>query len=241
MNRRPTRSGRVLSIILMAAVGSFYSLVTTAALAQTAGRSGAELSVVGSVTINGTSAISGATVFSESRIRTAANSSAIVNLGRMGRLQLGPDSEMTLRFSNATLGGQLSAGRATASAPAGVAISIATSGAVASSTGEKPVALVVDVTCGNTRVAASRSEARVVAGSKVDVVAPGGEVSVGEQTGAPGRCARLTTASQTPGLSAAALTTLILAGVGGSVAGVIAASQADNVTPSSIVVSGFRP
>jgi hypothetical protein len=68
--------------------------------------------VSGSVTINGTSAISGATVFSESRIRTAANSSAIINLGRMGRLQLGPESEMTVRFSDGALGGSLTAGRA---------------------------------------------------------------------------------------------------------------------------------
>ncbi|MFN8001290.1 MAG: hypothetical protein U0X75_09780 [Acidobacteriota bacterium] len=34
---------------------------------------------------------------------------------------------------------------------------------------------------------------------------------------------------------------LIIAGVGGAVAGIVAASQSDNVTPSSIVVSGFRP
>jgi hypothetical protein len=34
---------------------------------------------------------------------------------------------------------------------------------------------------------------------------------------------------------------LIIGGVGGGVGGIVAAAQSDNVTPSSTVVSGFRP
>ena len=37
------------------------------------------------------------------------------------------------------------------------------------------------------------------------------------------------------------LAALIIGGIGGALAGIIAASQSDDVTPSSIVVSGFRP
>ena len=59
------------------------------------------------------------------------------------------------------------------------------------------------------------------------------------QAGAP-RCARLSTASQATGLSTGAIAALIIAGVGGAVAGIIAATQADDVTPSSIVVRGLR-
>ena len=69
--RKPTMFRKALTVALMMAVGSFYSLVTNSALAQTAAKSAGELSVTGSVLINGTPAISGATVFSESKIKTS--------------------------------------------------------------------------------------------------------------------------------------------------------------------------
>jgi hypothetical protein len=100
--------------------------------------------------------------------------------------------------------------------------------------------LTIDVTCGNTRVASSRGAAKVTAGSKVEAVAAGSEVAVGQAQGAP-RCARLATSSMTDKLSPAAVAALIIAGVGGAVGGIVAAAQSDNITPSSIVVSGFRP
>lgn len=238
MNLRPTRFRRMLSIGLMFAVGGCYTMVTGSAFAQSGKKSAGELSVSGSVTINGTSAISGATVFSESRIKTAANSSAVINLGRLGRLQLGPDSEMTVRFNESTLGGSLSAGRAVANAPAGVAVSIATADGVAASAGSKPAAIAVDLSCGNTRVLAGRSDATLTAAGRVETVAPGKEVSAGQ---AKGTCTRIATTSLGTGLSTGAIASLIIAGIGGAVGGVIAATQADNVAPSSIVVSGFRP
>jgi hypothetical protein len=223
---------------MMLTVGSFYTLVTNSAIAQTSKASG-ELSVTGSVMINGTQAISGATVFNDTKVKTSRNGAATVNLGKLGRVQLGPESEMTLRFSDGNIGGNLNAGRAVVSAPAGVSISVATTEGVATSDGKDAASLTIDVTCGNTRVAASRSAAKVTSGSKVEYVAAGNEVAVGAQ-GAP-RCARLSTAGQQQGLSPGAIAALIIAGVGGAVAGIVAASQADNVTPSSIVVSGFRP
>jgi hypothetical protein len=229
---------KALAIAVMMTVGSFYSLVTTSALAQTAKAAG-ELSVSGGVTINGAPAISGATVFSESKVKTTTNGAATINLGKLGRVQLGPESEMTLSFTEGKIGGNLSAGRATVTAPTGVAIAVATAEGVATADGKTAATLTVDVTCGNTRVAASRSDAKVTSGNKVEHVAAGSEVSVG-QAQAP-RCARLSTAGQSQGLSAGAIAALIIAGVGGAVAGIVAASQSDNVTPSSIVVSGFRP
>jgi hypothetical protein len=237
--RKPTMFRKALAVAVMMTVSSFYSLVTTSALAQTAAKAAGELSVTGNVTINGTQAISGATVFSDSKVKTSNNGSATVNLGKLGRVQLGPESEMTLSFTDGKVGGNLSAGRAVVTTPAGVAIAVATAEGVATADGKTASTLTVDVTCGNTRVAASRSDAKVTAGSKVEYVAAGNEVSVG-QASAP-RCTRLSTAGRSEGLSAGAIAALIIAGVGGAVAGVVAASQSDNVTPSSIVVSGFRP
>ncbi len=238
MNLRPTRFRRMLSIGLMFAVGGCYTMVTGSALAQSSKKSAGELSVTGAVTINGTSAISGATVFSESRIKTSANSSAVINLGRLGRLQLGPDSEMTVRFNDGALGGSLTSGRAMANAPAGVAVTITTADGVAAAGGTKPAAIAVDVTCGNTRVLAARSDATLTASGRVETIAPGKEVSAGQ---AKGTCTRIATTSLGTGLSTGAIASLIIAGIGGAVGGVVAATQSDNVAPSSIVVSGFRP
>ena len=239
MSRKPTTFRKVLSVALMLTLGSFYSLATSSALAQTAAKAG-ELAVVGSVSLNGTSAISGATVFSDNKIKTGRNSSATVNLGKLGRIDLGPDSELTLRFTETGIGGNLPLGRAVVSAPTGVGITVVTADGVAAADGKSAATLTVDVTCGNTRVAAARSAAKVTAAGKVEFVPAGSEVAVGQQTAAP-RCARLATASRSEGLSAGAIAALILAGVGGAVAGIVAASQSDNVTPSSVVVSGFRP
>ncbi len=236
--RKPTTVRKVLTVAVMLTVGSFYSLVTTSAIAQTS-RAAGELSVTGSVMVNGTQAISGATVFSDSKVKTSRSSAATINLGKLGRIQLGPESEMTLRFSDGNIGGNLTAGRATVSAPAGVSIAVATVEGVAAADGKQAATLTIDVTCGNTRVAASRSAAKVTSGSKVESVAAGSEVAVGPAQ-AP-KCARLSTAGQDQALSAGAIAALIIAGVGGAVAGIVAASQSDNVTPSSIVVSGFRP
>ncbi len=239
MSRKPTTFRKALTLAVMLTVGCFYTLVTTSAIAQTTAKAG-ELTVAGSVTINGTQAISGATVFSGSQIKTARNSGATINLGKMGRIQLGPDSEMTLRFMEGNIGGNLTAGRAVVSTLAGTAVSVATAEGIASADGKQATTLTIDVTCGNTRVASSRGAAKVTSGSKVEAVAAGSEVAVGQAQGAP-RCARLATSSMTDKLSPAAVAALIIAGVGGAVGGIVAAAQSDNITPSSVVVSGFRP
>lgn len=241
MIRKPTLLRKALSVVLMLSVGGFYTMSATSVLAQTAAKSSGELSVVGSATINGTTAISGATVFNDSRVKTAPNGAATINLGKLGRIELGADTEMTLRFTDGSIGGNLVAGRAVVSAPAGVMVNVATADGVAMADGKDAAMLTVDVSCGNTRVASSRSGAKVSAGAKTEYVAAGQEVSVGTQASNAPRCQRLLTDSQSNNLSTGAIAALIIAGIGGAVAGIIAAAQADNVTPTSIVVSGFRP
>lgn len=241
MSSKPTTLRKVLTVTLMLTVCSFYSLVTTTTLAQTTKVAG-DLSVTGQVTLNGAAAISGATVFSDSRVKTGQKGGAIVNLGKLGRIDLGPETEMTLSFSESTIGGNLLSGRAVVSAPTGVGISVTTSDGTAVADGKQATALTVDVTCGNTRVASVRGEAKVNSNNKVESVAAGHEVAVGTQTQGS-RCTRLTAAGAAGGggLSSGALAALIIAGVGGAVGGIVAASQSDDVSASNIVVSGFRP
>jgi hypothetical protein len=239
MSRKPAMLQKALTVSLMITVGSFYTLVPVTALAQTGSKASGELSVSGPVTINGTAAISGATIFSDSTIKTANKGSATVNLGKLGRVQLGPESEMLVRFSDGAVGGNLVAGRAVASTPAGVSVSIATREGTAVADGKQASVLTVDVTCGNTRVASSRGDASVTSNGKVESVAAGHEVAVG-QAQAP-RCTRIAITSFGTGLSGGALALLLIAGVGLAVAGIIAATQSDEVSNGSVVTSSFRP
>jgi hypothetical protein len=239
MIRKPSTFRKALSVGLMLTVGSFATLTNTAALAESAPKAAGELAIIGAVTLNGTPAIAGATVFSDSTIKTT-NGNATINLGKQGRIELGPNAEMTVRFTGNSIGGNLLTGRAMVNAPAGVAVSVATAEGLAMSEGKQPVTVAVDVTCGNTRVAAARSDVKLVAKNKVEYVAAGTTASVGTQGTAP-KCARLSAATKAEGLSSGALAALILAGIGGAIAGIIAAASSDDVTPSSIVVSGFRP
>ncbi|MBO0800912.1 MAG: hypothetical protein J2P31_19005 [Blastocatellia bacterium] len=245
MSYRSARLRRLrgaLAIALIMAVGGYYSLLTGSVLAQSEAKAAGELSVKGNVTINGTSAISGSTIFSNSLVKTQRGSGATINLGKLGHVQLGPDSEMMLRFAKGLIEGNLISGRAVLNTPPGVALNIATADGVTTADGKQATGLIVDVTCGNTRVSATRNGARVAAGGKEQYVAAGSEVAVGQpqtQTQAP-RCARLSTARE-PGLSRAGVAALVIAGVGGATGGIVAATQADNVSPSQVVVSGIRP
>jgi hypothetical protein len=238
MTRKQSTFQKALSVGLMVSVGSFSTLFTSSVFAQTTPHAAGELAIVGNVLLNGTPAISGATIFSDSTIKTGEGG-ATVNLGQGGRIEVAPNSEMTVRFTETNVGGNLKAGSTTISAPAGVAVNVATAEGTAVSEGKDASTLTVDVSCGNTRVAALHSDAKIVSADKTEMVAQGQQASVG-QAGAP-KCARLAAATKYEGISPAGLAALIIAGVGGAIAGIIAAAQADDVTPTTIVVSGFRP
>jgi hypothetical protein len=232
--------GKTLKIALMMAVGVFNTLVTITALAQNTSQVAGELSKTGTVTINGTPAISGATIFTDSQLKTERNSGATISLGKLGKVQLGPETEMTLRFAEGSIGGNLTSGRAVVHSAAGVAVSIVTADGVATADGKQAADLTVDVTCGNTRVGAANSQAKVTSGSKVEFVAAGSEVSVGQQAPATPRCGRLA-ATKPSRLGTGAIAALVIVGVGGALAGVVSAAEGDDVTPSSVVVSSPRP
>lgn len=244
MNKKMTGIKKATAVMLVATVGVFQSLLMGTAMAQVTPKG--NLSVRGSVTLNGVSAVNGATVFDGGQIRTGNQGTAIINLGKMGQVELAGDSELILKFDGVTIGGNLRSGRATVSAPAGVAVNILTADGVAVSEGKDATVMSVDVACGNTRVNSSRSEAKVTAGNRVEIVAAGQEVAVGAQdTGSPQRCPRMAAATArvgaTTSLSGGALAALILIGIGGAVTGVIAATQGDDVNSSNTILSGFRP
>lgn len=94
----------VLTVSVMVVVGS--------ALQTSKTQAGKLLQIEGQVSVNGAAAISGATVNSDSTITTAARSSAVVSLGKLGRVEVLPDSSMKLIFGDANVSvSMLDAGR----------------------------------------------------------------------------------------------------------------------------------
>jgi hypothetical protein len=198
-------------------------LATPGQLGQT-GASG-ELSVSGQVTVNGQSAISGATIFSDSTLQTASGSSAVVSFGKLGRVELLPNTTMKISFNESSITGMLESGRTRVSVPANVMATVNTKDASVIADITQADAFTVDTECGNTIVATQVGKVEMRAGSKVSQVAAGSQDTAGQA--APGtRCTRLKTEGM-KGIGGGALAALLLA-AGGAIAAAIFAGRSGN-------------
>lgn len=228
-------SRKPITLALAVAVLCVQSMV---ALAAQQGPTG-DLSVVGEVTVNGTAAISGATVFSDSTVTTAKGSSAVVSLGKLGRVEVLPESSLKLSFNETGITGMLSSGRVRVSSSSGVNASVSTKDGTAVADMNQPNVFMVDVECGNTVVSTQSGRVELRAGDSVKQIAAGNQDTAGQAT--PGtRCTRF----QQPemrGLGGGALAALLLA-VGGAVAAAIIASGDDDFDfgDGPIVISPSR-
>ncbi len=214
-----TWSRKSIAFGLAVAVLSVYSMVVLATPGQT-GPSG-ELSVSGQVSVNGQSAISGATIFSDSTVTTAKGSSAVVSLGKLGRVEVLPESSLKVSFTDTGLTAMLEAGRVRVSNSSMASIVTKDASAVAST----PSVFTVDVECGNTVIATQSGNVELRAGSTVKQIAAGSQDSAG--AAAPGtRCTRLKTEGM-KGIGGGALAALLLA-AGGAIAAAIIAGTSEN-------------
>jgi hypothetical protein len=241
MKSRTSSRRPAIAIALALAVLCTYSMVALAAPQQKAGATG-DLAVVGEVTVNGTAAISGATVFTDSTIVTGERSSAVVSLGKLGRVELLPQTTLRLSFTDGSVTGGLDAGRVRMSTSTGVTASVTTKDGVAVADSTQPTVFLVDVECGNTIVNTQTGRVELRAGNAVKQIAAGSQDTAGQA--APGtRCVRLTRGDTFGVLSGGALAALLLAAGGAIVAAIIAATQDEELdfgggTP--IVVSPTR-
>jgi hypothetical protein len=102
---------------LVVATMATYSMVALASAERVAG----ELLVSGKnidgqtafVKINGEMAQSGRSVFSSSTVVTPENTSAIINLGKIGKIELAPNTTLALSFDDKGISGDLIAGQLT--------------------------------------------------------------------------------------------------------------------------------
>jgi hypothetical protein len=104
------------------AVWSVFSMTAIAAPGDIMG----EITVNGQVTVNGQATVSNSTITSGNTIVTGANSTATINLGKNGRVELLPDTNFTLKFSSNSIVGTLNAGKVRISNAPGIATSVTT-------------------------------------------------------------------------------------------------------------------
>ena len=233
-----TWSRKSMAFAVAIAVLSVYSMVALASPGQT--KMSGELSVSGQVTVNGQSAISGATVFSDSTVTTAANSSAVVSLGKLGRVELLPNTTVKLTFGAGNISASLDSGRLQVATLAGTSAIVTTKDGAAVADAAQAANFMVDVECGDMRVNSQGGLVELQAAGKTAKVAAGSTETAG--TPQPGtRCTRLAKPGMA-GISGGALAALLLAAGGAVAAAIIASTQDGDFTfgGNPVVISPSR-
>ena len=175
-----------LRLILFAAALFVYSADGFVVSAQQS--STGDLSVVGHVGVEGGKGETGDLVFPDSRVHTAKRSSAVVSLGKLGRVELTESTTLFLTFDDESIGIRLSSGAVVVETLAGILATVSTKEAEIVSDTTVPTRFTVDVECGNTIVIVDTGYVRVRDGDLETLVGPGAQLSVGK---AQGRCRRI--------------------------------------------------
>ena len=237
---KKTWGRKAIAFCLVVAVWTIYSMVVLAASPM---NESGELTVTGMVIVNGQHAISGTTIFTDSVITTSDNSSATINLGKLGRVELLPNSSLKLSFDESGLSGMLTAGRVRVANISGASAVISTSDGSAVAETAQNNTFIVDVTCGNTQVATQVGNVILRAGGADKQVAAGKDATAGQAT-AGTRCTRLAAGGGAPssGISGGALAAILLAAGGAVAAAIIGARSGGNDTTGggTTVISPVR-
>lgn len=146
-----------------------------------------QLTVTGKVKVNGHPAATGDIVSSGSTVETAKGSSAVVSLGKLGRVEVLPDSSLKLKFDEGSIKGTLEAGRVRLSTSSGVTATVSTRNGKVVADSSQANTFTVDLACGNTIVSTQSGKVELRAGTTVKQIAAGGQDTAG--TARPG-CTR---------------------------------------------------
>jgi len=213
-----------ITFLTAIAVWSAFSMTALAA-----GDVLSEITVTGQATVNGQAVVSGSTFTSGSTVVTGANSSAIVNMGKNGRVEILSDSTLTLNFTDNSITGILMSGKVRMSNAAGIAATVTTKNSTVIADASQANTFGVDVGCADedrctqTYVETTTGLVTLRNGTTDKQVAAGTDATYGNpsQTGCkpclrPGSAVPVATA----GLGLGALAALLLA-AGGAVAAAV--------------------
>lgn len=225
-----------VTLMTLAAVWCFYSLVAFAMPVDTA----AEITVTGQVTVNGQSAVSNSTVLSGSVISTGSNSSAVVSLGKLGRIEISSDSSVTLNFGTNNIIAIVDSGKVRISSSVGVATTATTKHATFIADSSQADNFALEVECSHTHIDTTSGAVTMREGTNDKQVAAGSSATAGNmaQTG----CKPCLRPGSNPGPAFAGWPWLLLVAAGVAGAGIFLAGQ-DKDTDlggATVVVSPTR-
>jgi hypothetical protein len=234
---------KALAFCLLVAVSGVFSLT---ALAQNSGRqnNNASITVTGTVSVNDRAVVSNSTIASGSTITTgtSGDSVAVVDIVKLGRIELLSQSSAVLKFDDGGINITLLVGKVRVMNMPGIMSTVATKEGMVMGDNSRANTYTVESECGKTTVQTKSGLATLRADSQDKQVAAGSEAVAGSlnQTGCtpcmrPDPNATFPTARFFPFL----LPILIGTGV---VAGVIAGTRGGSVETGGggIVVSTFR-
>jgi len=192
-----------------------------------------EITVTGQVTVNGQPAVSNGTIISGSTIVTGTDSNAVISLGKAGRVEVLANSNLVLNFSDKSIVGILSSGKARVANAAGVAATITTRDTTVMADAGQSDNFLVEVECSHTHVDATAGLVTMREGTTDKQIAAGTSATAGNlsQTGcAP--CLRPNSAPPVPIGGWPWL--LVIAGVVG--AGIFFLGDDDDNEPGGVIV-----
>jgi ferric-dicitrate binding protein FerR (iron transport regulator) len=133
----------------------------------------------GKIKVNGKGAAPGFAVGSGDTVETAKGSSAVVSLGKLGRVQVLPGSKMKVTFDDVSFTVSLESGAALVSKAEGMTATVSTKDAEVVATTPLAGSFTVDTGCGNSIVTAHDASVELRTGDETYVVMPGSQRSAG--------------------------------------------------------------
>jgi ferric-dicitrate binding protein FerR (iron transport regulator) len=137
------------------------------------------LAVSGQVTVNGQKMISGGTIFMDSIISTADQSSASVSISKVGRVDLAANSDLRLSFAANSITAMLETGSAQVAILAGITVNLTTKDGTVVVDGSQPTTFTVSASRERTSVATLLGIAQFRVGGSVKQIAAGESATAG--------------------------------------------------------------
>lgn len=169
-------SRKSIATVVAVAVLTVYSMLVMAA--PNAKASGA-LAVSGQVTVNGQKMISGGTIFMDSIISTADQSSASVSISKVGRIDLAANSDLRLSFAANSITAMLETGSAQVAILAGTTVNLTTKDGTVVVDGSQPTTFTVRASRERTSVATLSGIAQFHTGGSVKQIAAAESATAG--------------------------------------------------------------
>ena len=174
------------SLALCVAFASLTLLATVTQTNATLREPTGELTVTGRVKVNGKIVNSGDTISSGATVTTAKGSSAVVSLGKLGRVEVFPESTVVLNFTDTGMTTSSRNGNLQITQLSSFTASVKTDDGEIVADSNQANTFTVNTQCGNTVVSTRSGLVELRAGGEVKQVPAGSQEAVGQVK--PGRC-----------------------------------------------------